>query len=110
MILRSASLSLEQGGIESDDDYPYCSGVGKCFPCVPAGWNNTRCGAPPLYCNQSQSCSKKLNVSKFLPGLKIKDWIAVEKVMLAYVYMSRPVHVLGIRVHIAIGFIHTSVH
>ena len=66
-----------QGGIESDADYPYCSGDGKCFPCVPAGWNNTRCGPPPLYCNKTQSCPVKLDKSNFIAGLKIKDWVAV---------------------------------
>ena len=66
-----------QGGIESEVDYPYCSGDGSCYPCVPAGWNNTRCGPPPLYCNKTQSCQVKLDQNKFIPGLKIKDWVAV---------------------------------
>ena len=34
---------------------------------------------PHHYCNQSQSCSKKLDTNKFVPGLKVKSWIAIEK-------------------------------
>ena len=69
-----------QGGLESESSYPYCSGIGTCFPCVPRGWNNTRCGPPPTYCNDTFSCSNKLNKNEFVPGLKVKSWIAVEKV------------------------------
>jgi cathepsin F len=69
----------KQGGIESESDYPYCSGMGTCYPCVPSGWNKTRCGPPPLYCNNTFSCSHRLDQNKFVEGLKIKSWIAIEK-------------------------------
>ncbi|XP_019851717.1 PREDICTED: cysteine proteinase 15A-like isoform X2 [Amphimedon queenslandica] len=68
-----------EGGIEREEDYPYCSGQGTCFPCVPSGWNKTRCGPPPLYCNDTFSCTHKLDKSKFVQGLSIKSWIAIQK-------------------------------
>ncbi len=72
--------SDHQGGIESADNYPYCSGSGKCFPCVPKGYNKTRCGPAPEYCNQTQSCAAKLNPAEFVSGLKVKSWVAIAKV------------------------------
>lgn len=74
------TLPLSQGGIEEDVDYPYCSGSGQCFPCVPVGYNKTRCGPPPSYCNKTESCDVKLNTSNFVSGLKVKSWIAIAKV------------------------------
>lgn len=71
---------LFQGGIESESDYPYCSGKGTCFPCVPSGWNKTRCGPPPLYCNETFNCANELVKSKFVKGLQVKSWIAIDKV------------------------------
>lgn len=69
-----------QGGIESEADYPYCSGFGKCFPCVPQGYNKTRCGPAPPSCNKTDSCTSKLDPSKFVSGLKVKSWVAIAKV------------------------------
>ncbi|WP_411023834.1 C1 family peptidase, partial [Salmonella sp. s51228] len=43
------------GGIESEDTYPYCSGTGACYPCVPDNYNKSLCGPPPLYCNKTNS-------------------------------------------------------
>ena len=57
------------GGISSENDYPYCVGDKKCFPCMPGGWWCRH----PHHCNQSQSCSKKLDTNKFVPGLKVKN-------------------------------------
>ena len=79
-----------QGGLESESSYPYCSGMGTCFPCVPRGWNNTRCGPPPTYCDDTFSCSNKLNKNEFVPGLKVKRWIAVEKVGIHSAYAIDP--------------------
>lgn len=73
--------SLPQGGIESEQDYPYCSGTGKCFPCVPVGYNKTRCGPPPPYCEKNQSCPAKLDKSKFVPELKVDSWMSLDKVI-----------------------------
>lgn len=69
-----------QGGIEEESAYPYCSGSGQCYPCVPKGYNKTRCGPPPSYCNKTDSCDVKLNNSNFVSGLKVKSWIAIAKV------------------------------
>ena len=58
------------GGISSENVYPYCVGDKKCFPCMPDGiWCRSH---PHHYCNQSQSCSKKLDTNNFVPGLKVK--------------------------------------
>lgn len=67
------------GGIESEDNYPYCSGSGQCFPCQAQGYNKTRCGPPVPSCNTSESCPAKLKPSLFVPGLKLKGWVAIEK-------------------------------
>lgn len=88
---------MKTGGLESESSYPYCSGMGTCFPCVPRGWNNTRCGPPPIYCNDTFSCSNKLNKNAFVPGLKVKSWIAVEKdetTMLSSLLKQGPLSVL----------------
>ena len=74
---RAYSYIEKVGGISSENDYPYCVGDKKCFPCMPDGLS---CRSHPHhYCNQSQSCSKKLDTNKFVPGLKVKTWIAIEK-------------------------------
>lgn len=66
------------GGLETEEDYPYCCGTGKCFPCPTKNYNKTRCGPPTPYCKQTDSCSAKLNSSKFVPGLKVADWVAIQ--------------------------------
>ena len=70
-----------QGGIESEANYPYCSGSGTCFPCMPPGYNKTRCGPAPYSCNKTESCGNKLDTSKFVSGLKVKSWVGILKVM-----------------------------
>ena len=73
---------MVQGGIESETDYPYCSGFGKCFPCQAPGYNKTRCGppVPPTSCLKNESCLAKINSSLFVHGLKLKSWVAIAKV------------------------------
>lgn len=59
------------GGIQSADSYPYCSGSGSCYPCVPDGYNISLCGRKPEYCNKEQSCVAKLKPDKFVSGLRV---------------------------------------
>lgn len=66
------------GGIESEETYPYCSGTGACYPCVPNNYNKSLCGPPPLYCNKTTSCLAKLDSSKFVAGLKINTYKVIE--------------------------------
>ena len=40
------------GGIEPASDYEYCCGTGDCYPCMAKGFNETKCGPPPTYCNK----------------------------------------------------------
>eukprot|EP00698_Gefionella_okellyi_P007838 TRINITY_DN1916_c0_g1_i2.p1 TRINITY_DN1916_c0_g1~~TRINITY_DN1916_c0_g1_i2.p1 ORF type:complete len:266 (-),score=41.98 TRINITY_DN1916_c0_g1_i2:89-886(-) len=40
---------IENGGLETEADYPYCCGTGDCYPCM-ANKNVTFCGPPPSYC------------------------------------------------------------
>ncbi|XP_050405058.1 cathepsin L [Patella vulgata] len=68
-----------QGGLESWNDYAYCSGTGKCFTCPAQGYNKTLCGPPVEYCQKNESCDAKLDKSKFVPGLKVDDWQAVDQ-------------------------------
>lgn len=75
-------VCVMQGGIESEEDYPYCSGLGKCFPCAAPGYNKTRCGppVPATGCLKNESCAAKMNSSNFVPNLTLKSWVAIEKV------------------------------
>ncbi len=74
-----------QGGIESEVDYPYCSGFGKCYPCQAPGYNKSRCGppVPSTACLKNESCMHKLNTTLFVPGLKLKSWVALSQVRVA---------------------------
>ena len=70
------------GGISTENDYPYCVGGAtlkrpKCFPCMTDDWAR-RCQHPSR-CNQSQSCSAKLNTNQFVPGLKLNFVIVIER-------------------------------
>ncbi|CAH1788082.1 unnamed protein product [Owenia fusiformis] len=71
---------IRAGGIESDKSLPYCSGFGgapgQCFMCQAKGFNKTLCGPPIPWCNQT--CSDVLDRSKFIPGLKVSNWKAVD--------------------------------
>ncbi|KAL5007059.1 hypothetical protein ScPMuIL_015865 [Solemya velum] len=67
------------GGLETWEDYGYCSGSGKCFPCAPPGYNKTLCGPPESYCLKNQSCAAKLNRTKFITGLEVVSWEQVDK-------------------------------
>nr|XP_039273983.1 procathepsin L-like [Styela clava] len=66
------------GGIQTETDYPYCCGLGggegTCFVCPAPGYNKTLCGPPSEYCKISDSCSAKINPSKFVAGLKVSGW------------------------------------
>ena len=68
--------------MEPEDSYPYCSGFGKCFPCMAPGYNKTRCGppVPPTSCQMKESCQAKISSAKFVSGLKVNSWVAIEKV------------------------------
>lgn len=70
------------GGLETWKDFWYCSGLGglpgTCEVCPAAGYNWTLCGPPLPYCNMTQSCAAKLDPKKFVPGLKVADWKAID--------------------------------
>ncbi|XP_048752237.1 cysteine proteinase 1-like [Ostrea edulis] len=74
---------MKAGGLETWEDYWYCSGLGgapgTCAACPAPGYNTTLCGPPIPYCNMSQSCVTKLDVSKFHPGLNVVSWKAIDE-------------------------------
>lgn len=74
---------MKAGGLESWNDFRYCSGgggrPGTCDPCPASGYNWTLCGPPVPYCNMTQSCGKDLDTKKFVPGLKVADWKAIDE-------------------------------
>lgn len=74
---------MRAGGLESWNDFRYCSGgggaPGTCDPCPAAGYNWTLCGPPVPYCNMTQSCGAKIDPTKFIPGLKVADWKAIDQ-------------------------------
>lgn len=76
---------IKAGGLSSWEDYPYCSGdtskskSDNCDPCPPPGFNSTLCGPPTPWCNMSQSCVAKLDKTKFVNGLKVQGWKAIDQ-------------------------------
>eukprot|EP01028_Stygiella_incarcerata_P008000 TRINITY_DN3360_c0_g1_i1.p1 TRINITY_DN3360_c0_g1~~TRINITY_DN3360_c0_g1_i1.p1 ORF type:complete len:361 (-),score=81.13 TRINITY_DN3360_c0_g1_i1:137-1219(-) len=87
---RAFEYLMESGGIQSESDYPYCSGLGKCYPCM-ANKNQTFCGPPPEYCNRT--CL--FDSSKF--AVHVASWTSVpeddEKIM-TFLYQNGPLSVL----------------
>ena len=60
--------------MESEASYPYCSGNRSCSPCAPSSWNYTICSEfIPKECKLHDSCPYKLDRSKFVAGLKVKE-------------------------------------
>ena len=55
-------------------------GIVTGFPCPANGYKKTLCGPLTPYCNMSQSCAAKLDTSKFVPGMKVKSYVSIEKV------------------------------
>lgn len=76
---------MKAGGLSSWDDYPYCCGavdkkpVDNCDPCPAPGYNTSLCGPPVPYCNMTQSCVAKLDKNKFVKGLKVGSWKAIDQ-------------------------------
>lgn len=70
------------GGLQTWEDYSYCCGLGgkpgTCEICPAAGYNWTMCGPPVPFCNMTDSCASKINPKKFVPGLKVVDWKAID--------------------------------
>jgi cathepsin F len=64
---------LDQGGVPTEESYPYCSGTGDCFPCMQGP--TSLCGPPPYYCDETieeEKCpSADLSAS-------IDDWFQLE--------------------------------
>ena len=70
-----------QGGIESEQSYPYCVGFGLCTPCPPPGFSVELCGGSTSgSCALEDSCLAKLNTDEFIPGLEVDSWVVVESV------------------------------
>jgi cathepsin F len=79
-IKNKLNRKFSKGGITSEKDYPYCSGLKKpCSPCEAPGYNNTLCGPPIPFCYLKDSCQAKLDVGKFVPNLKVLDWKRVSQ-------------------------------
>ncbi|CAM4941161.1 unnamed protein product [Rotaria socialis] len=71
---------MQQGGIEAESTYPYCAGLkNSCEPCNAPGYNKTLCGPPIPFCYIKDSCETKLDSTKFISGLKVVDWKAIEQ-------------------------------
>lgn len=62
---------LQAGGMPSESQWPYCSGSGKCYPCM-AGPVKL-CGPPPYYCDDTIA----LKCGSFESAAKISSWAAV---------------------------------
>ncbi|XP_064599468.1 cysteine proteinase 1-like [Liolophura sinensis] len=71
------------GGLETEEDYPYCSGgggaKGTCYICPAPGYNKTLCGPPVTWCLKNESCEAKVDRSKFVAGLQVVDWKAISQ-------------------------------
>jgi cathepsin F len=62
---------ISSGGIPSEQTWPYCSGTGKCYPCMQGP--TKLCGPPPYYCDETifPKCAT------FTPEAKITSWNTV---------------------------------
>lgn len=82
-INQSLSFSC-QGGLETEEDYPYCAGgggaKGTCYICPAPGYNKTLCGPPVTWCLKNESCEAKVDRSKFMAGLQVAGWKAISEV------------------------------
>jgi cathepsin F len=71
---RAYQYIIETGGLMSEADYPYCVGSGKCFPCMPMGFNYTFCGTAPEWCNRTKYPCRATHKSNF--AAKISSWVS----------------------------------
>lgn len=60
---------MQQGGIPSSADVPYCAGTGDCYPCMKGP--EKLCGPPPYYCDRERDISVCASSEK---SAKISDW------------------------------------
>jgi len=80
------------GGLETEQQYPYCCGTGDCYPCMAPGSTPDNCGPPPEYCNATQNQCTNLT-----PYATISDWTAIstnETQILLQLYQRGPLSVL----------------
>lgn len=65
---------IKSGGLPSEVDWPYCSGTGKCYPCMQGP--TKQCGPPPSYCDHTYSakCDAPYNVAA-----KISSWTSISQ-------------------------------
>ncbi len=81
----------KSGGIPSEATWPYCSGSGKCYPCMQGPVS--LCGPPPYYCDSTieQKCPTAAK------SAQISSWEYVsdnEDEMAAYLVAKGPLSVL----------------
>jgi len=71
---------INEGGVMTWEDYPYCSGDNECSPCAPEDYSSEWCGGewPISPCREHESCHAKYDRSKFVDGLKVKDFVYFE--------------------------------
>ncbi len=86
---------MRAGGIELNDDYPYCIGNWACEPCFPKGYDEKICGNT-TGCLEKDSCAAKFNASKI--ATNIDTWASIapdknETRMAAELVQSGPVSV-----------------
>ncbi|KAJ8320141.1 hypothetical protein KUTeg_001728 [Tegillarca granosa] len=71
------------GGLQTWEDYWYCCGLGgakgTCEVCPAPGYNTSLCGPSIPYCNMTQSCVTKLDKKKFVSGLNVVGWKAIDQ-------------------------------
>ena len=61
------------GGIMTWDDYPYCMGYGKCFPCYKT-WNQTVCGEPKPFCSKDKKENDVCHYEQSKAAAKVDGW------------------------------------
>lgn len=65
---------INNGGLPSEIDYPYCVGNGSCYPCNTPTYSETFCGPPLDFCDKSGAPCKLGNNPI---AAKIDDWKAL---------------------------------
>jgi cathepsin F len=95
--------AINAGGLNSESDYPYCAGFGKCYPCMP-NKNTTFCGPPPSYCNRTCLAVPNkfvVSVSKWTQ-IPVND-SAIENALLTYGPLSVLINAETLQLHSGSG-------
>eukprot|EP01086_Lenisia_limosa_P006002 TRINITY_DN240_c0_g1_i3.p1 TRINITY_DN240_c0_g1~~TRINITY_DN240_c0_g1_i3.p1 ORF type:complete len:356 (-),score=66.36 TRINITY_DN240_c0_g1_i3:21-1088(-) len=79
---------IQWGGLNTEKEFPYCSGDGSCYPCMPDNYNVTMCGKhDDLYCKPEETCTQM--AAPFSASISSWDWLTTDEEQLRVELMAR---------------------